>query len=131
MQWPWSSASVEPAVAYTLIGISAWWANGGVVSSPVMTDRVATMTVCRRTPAPRECIIDSDTFGRTKEASHDYCLCGMEQCSLRRREPYEVEGGHYFPPEVAAPRASIEARPCDMPWKGLARTTSSWTAMVG
>ncbi len=31
MQWPWSSAyRLEPAVATTLIGISAWWANGSV-----------------------------------------------------------------------------------------------------
>ncbi|WP_031692611.1 hypothetical protein [Mycobacterium tuberculosis] len=55
MQWPWSSAyRLEPAVATTLIGISAWWANGSVKQyAGDLTDRVATMTVCRRTPAPR------------------------------------------------------------------------------
>ncbi|AAK45975.1 hypothetical protein BCGT_1483 [Mycobacterium tuberculosis variant bovis BCG str. ATCC 35743] len=45
---------MEPAVATTLIGISAWWANGSVKQyAGDLTDRVATMTVCRRTPAPR------------------------------------------------------------------------------
>ncbi|TXB91025.1 hypothetical protein FRD82_23330 [Mycobacterium tuberculosis] len=48
------NALAEPAVATTLIGISAWWANGSVKQyAGDLTDRVATMTVCRRTPAPR------------------------------------------------------------------------------